>query len=136
MKPDEYVEAISNARESELTYFIDPDYYSLQLINDYLSGNTSFDTDFFRTLAEFIKTRVLKNGAFDTSKGGGEAAFKRIREAWANGKPEDIDFEIICYQSDFSRFSKLPSKKSRPFPDFSPIITRSAHLSASIRIRN
>ncbi len=119
MQPDEFTEALLKAQASGLTCFIDPNYYSSLLIDGYLSRNTSFDTVSFRELAEFIKTRIFKNEAFDMSGGSAaEAAFKRFGAALADGRLEDIAFEIICYQSDFSRYSEFPYKKLAPVPGF------------------
>lgn len=117
--PDEFISAISKAQSDELTYMINPVYYSSLLLEDYLSRNTTFDTEAFRELAEWIKTRIFQNEAFDLSAGSAaQEAEKRVFAAWEAGKREDIDFEIISDKQEFSLYSKLPSKKLAPVPVF------------------
>lgn len=112
MTADEFISAISSAQSNKLTYMISPDLYSGLLLRDYLAHNDSFDTDSFRELAEWIKTRLFKNEINFLSGDDYSAAL-------STGKPENIDFEFIGYPSDFLRYSKISSKSIARIPNFS-----------------
>lgn len=112
MTPDEFISAVSSAQSNELNYMINLNLYYELLLRDYLSHNTSFDTDSFRRLAEWIKTQLFKN---EVSFSSGNNYFAAL----SAGKTEKIDFNFIGYPSEFSQYSKIPSKAIVRIPNFS-----------------
>lgn len=112
MTPEEFMSAIAKAQSNELTYYVNPNIYSDLLMRDYLYRYDLFDTPLFRELAEWIKKQISEN----------EELFSlgnSFNTALTTGKLEAIDFNDICYSSDFARYSKFPSKHLMRFPNFS-----------------
>lgn len=112
MTPEEFVSAIEKAQSNGLTYYVNPNIYYDLLMRDYLYRYDSFDTPSFRELAEWIKKEIFENEELFSLGNSFNAAL-------AAGKIEAIDFDEICYASDFARYSKFPSKHIIRIPNFS-----------------
>lgn len=111
MTPEGFLAALKTAKSNRLTYTVSPSLYSDLLIRAYLSKNDSFDTPAFRELAEWIKTELLENEEIFSSG--------NVNAAYANGNIGAIDFDLIGYSSDFTRYSQISPNRLVRVPNLS-----------------